>query len=412
MTSERDCYVWIWLPGATEPVVAGRLIPGAGTTDFVYGRSYLERPDAIPLFDELPLHPGRIRPIGNLTVAGCIRDAGPDAWGQRVIAHRLLNVRGRGIDVDALSLITYLLESGSDRVGALDFQVSPHTYVHRDSGGTLDELVNAAAMFLADEDLSPDMEHALGAGSTIGGARPKVALDHDGHKLIAKFSVPSDPYPVVKAEGVAMELARRVGVAVARAEVVTAAGRDVLLVERFDRDPDGQRLPMVSAMTVLGVDEWGAIHSGYWEIADAIRGRFTDPDATLRELFSRIVFNICVGNTDDHARNHAAFWDGEMLTLTPAYDICPQLRAGQEANQALEIRPGWKLSQLAGCIDAAAIYHLSRDAARDIIERQLDVITTEWADTADAARLTSTERDALWSRQVLNPFALYGWPPA
>jgi serine/threonine-protein kinase HipA len=415
MTSERprEAYVWVWLPGATEPVVAGRLEQSAETIDFNYGRSYLAGSSSIPLFaPELPLEPGRIRPRGNLAVAGCIRDAGPDAWGQRIILYRLTGSAGQNADVDQLSLLTYLLEGGSDRIGGLDFQTRPDVYEHRASGGTLEEMVTATAQFLAGDEVSPDVSRALQAGSSIGGARPKVLLDDGARKLIAKLSQDSDPYPVVKAEGVAMALAARVGLNVAGTEVIRCLGRDVLLVERFDRTPTpGERHLVVSSMTILGVDEWGAVHSGYWELADAIRARFTNVDEALRELFSRITFNICVGNTDDHARNNAAFWDGDMLTLTPAYDICPQLRSGQEAQQALAIRPdGWRYSQLAGCLDAANVYHLTRTEAWEIIDHQISTITSSWNDAADLARLTVAERDAMWNTQILNPYAYYDWP--
>src|SRR3546814_10321073 len=88
---------------------------------------------------------------------------------------------------------------------------------------------------------------------------------------------------------------------------------------------------------MLGLDEMMARYASYQDLAEIVRHRFTDPSATLRELFARIVFNILCGNTDDHARNHAAFWDGATLTLTPAYDICPPGRTGQEATQAMLI---------------------------------------------------------------------------
>jgi len=95
------------------------------------------------------------------------------------------------------------------------------------------------------------------------------------------------------------------------------------------------------------------------------------------------------------------------LTLTPAYDICPQNRSGGETAQAMEIdRSGFRMSQLAGCINAAGIYLLDTKEAREIVDRQLDVIHSEWDDAADAARLTQAERHALWGRQILNPYAL------
>jgi len=142
--------VWVWLPGADEPVAAGRLEAIGEIVYFTYGRSYLDRPGAIPLYlQELPLRQGRIRPPAGLTIAGCIRDAGPDAWGQRVILQRDRGHVTADSDTGDLSLLSYLLESGSDRVGALDFQTSASAYEVRTSEGTLDEMVRAAELLEA-----------------------------------------------------------------------------------------------------------------------------------------------------------------------------------------------------------------------------------------------------------------------
>src|SRR5665811_2631912 len=149
-------------------------------------------------------------------------------------------------------------------------------------------------------------------------------------------------------------------------------GRDVLLIERFDRTPGaGTRRLMVSALTVLGLTETTGRYASYPELADELRkwapaGAVYD---TLRELFSRVVFNVCVGNIDDHARNHAMFWDGEHLELTPAYDLSPQPRSGGQAAQAMAISltPS-RESRLSVCLDAAHEYGIGRDEARDIVE--------------------------------------------
>ena len=77
-----SAYVWVWLPGAAEPVVAGRVDEVAGTSSFTYGRSYLTRGDAVPLYlPELPLRPGRIVPLRGLSMPNCLRDAGPTRGG-------------------------------------------------------------------------------------------------------------------------------------------------------------------------------------------------------------------------------------------------------------------------------------------------------------------------------------------
>ncbi len=415
MTSSApaEVFVWIWLPGTAQPVIAGRLAPVGDLIAFNYGRSYLERDDAIPIYlPELPLEPGPIAPPDELRMAGCIDDAGPDAWGQRVIMQHILGAGSADSDPADLHPLTYLLGSGSDRIGALDFQESAETYVSRDDANApLEELMQAADRVDQRQPLSPALDRALLHGSSIGGARPKALLSDGKRKLIAKFSSTTDRFPVVKGEFVAMELARRAGLDVARVELIETMGRDVLLVERFDRDvTTGTRRAVVSALTMLSLDEMMARYASYADLAEIVRYRFVNAPATLRELFARITFNILVGNTDDHARNHSAFWDGEGLSLTPAYDICPQGRAGGEASQAMMIGPdGFRMSQLIGCVRAASIYLLDEVEAREIIDRQIAIITSEWDDVCEAGRLTEVDRDYFWRRQFLNPYALQGY---
>jgi len=135
-----------------------------------------------------------------------------------------------------------------------------------------------------------------------------------------------------------MRLAKIAGLTVAPVSLTKASNKDVLLIERFDRLKQSdrwQRKIMLSALTLLGLDEMMARYASYEDFAQIIRYGATDAQATLKEIFSRMVFNILCGNTDDHARNHAVFWDGNMLALTPAYYICPQGRNGREASQAM-----------------------------------------------------------------------------
>ncbi|HEY5709268.1 MAG TPA: HipA domain-containing protein [Solirubrobacterales bacterium] len=413
MTSEpKEAFVWAWLPGAEDPVVAGRLNLVGNLVAFTYGRSYLERKKRIALYlPELPLRRGQIMPLVG-TIAGCIADAGPDAWGQRVILnHRI----GRDAeDTGDLSQLTYLLESGSDRIGALDFQASATEYTPRSRGeAQLSELASLAESAQKVEEgvpLSPALDEALLHGSSIGGARPKVLLGDGERRLIAKFSSTTDTFPIVKAEFVAMELARRTGIETAPVELTEALGKQVLLVERFDRPASGARRALISALTILGLDEWGGRYASYEALADEIRGRFTEPGATLRELFSRLTFNVLSGNTDDHARNHSAFWDGTELMLTPAYDICPLPRTGGEASQAMAIgRDGYRLSQVVACIARASTYLLTEEEAREIVDSQIETIEQEWDDVCELARLSEVDRRRLWRSAFLNPYAIEGY---
>lgn len=216
---------------------------------------------------------------------------------------------------------------------------------------------------------------------------------------------------MVKAEFVAMKLAALVGLNVAPVSLTRSWAKDVLLIERFDRIPvedQWRRKHMISALTLFELDDMTARYASYEKLAEIIRHRFKDPKATLRELFSRLVFNILCGNTDDHARNHAAFWNGQWLTLTPAYDICPQPRSGNEATQAMLIHGGNRMSQISSCLDAAPAFHLTREKAGEIAAHQKAAIQDNWNAVCDEARLTEIDRAMLWGRQLLNPFSIIG----
>ncbi len=432
MTSERRLpgvaprrapavYVWAWLPGATVPVVAGGLAPtgrelyGESVLAFRYARSYLERADSISLYaPELPLTDDTYDPAGQVgrdpvALASCLRDAAPDAWGRRVINLQT----GREHESDE---VTYLLRSGSNRTGAVDFQVLPHPYVARNDAATLDELLQLTDLVEAGHTIPAALAAAAQHGTSIGGARPKAMLTKGPRQLIAKFSTTTDSRPVVQAEAVAVHLARLAGLTVPGTELITVRGRHILLIDRFDRVPagaahgaDSVRRPVVSLLTVLGLAEMNARHASYADLAAAIRsGPWADPRADLTEMFSRLVFNICIGNNDDHLRNHAAFWDGAELRLTPAYDLAPQIRSTDPSSQAIAItRAGDRASQLRLARAVAAEFHLSAADADDIIDRVRGAIVTYWQEACDLARLTVAERAGLWGREFLNPYIDY-----
>lgn len=413
--TDKEAFVWVWLPDATEPVVAGKLeADDQGNVEFNYGKSYLERidasPPAISIYEpELPLKKGVLPLLDGLSMPGCIRDSAPDAWGRRVIINKKLGRKGEDTDTDALGELTYLLESGSDRIGALDFQRSPSEYVPRSANNVpLEELLQSAARVEQGVPLTPELDQALFHGSSIGGARPKALIEESGTKYVAKFSSSTDLYSVVKAEYIAMRLAALAGINVAPVKLVQAAQKDILLIERFDREKTAKgwtRRAMVSALTIFGLDDMMARYASYETFAEIIRHRFDNPKETLEELFSRIVFNILCGNTDDHARNHAAFWNGKTLQLTPAYDICPQGRTGNEASQAMLISGDNRLSKLKSCLHAAPHFQRSESEAKAIFQKQREAIEANWDKICDEANLSAVDRKLFWKRQFLNAFA-------
>jgi serine/threonine-protein kinase HipA len=401
MTSEpTSAFVWVWLPHASEPVVCGRIDDDGGRMSFTYARSYRERTEAVAVYEpELPLIEGVQFAASGLRLPLCLDDALPDSWGRRLVNHRL------GSPTGDFSEMTYLLESGSDRIGALDFQASATDYQARFTDHpNLDDLAMAAERIQTGEPLDATLEAALLHGTSIGGARPKALLTDADRHLIAKFSSSADSYPVVQGEFVAMELARRAGLDAAAVEITRATGRYALLVERFDRDATGRRR-MVSALTMLGLSPFPeGRYATYVDFAHKIRELCEYPDATLQELFARIAFNILCGNTDDHGRNHSCLIGPTGLELSPAYDICPQARNGREAFQAMAFTAdGSRAARLRDLVGSSEIYHLNVADAQELVDQQIAVIGDSWDEVCDTAELTAAQRAAFMHRQFLNP---------
>ncbi|MEZ5528674.1 MAG: type II toxin-antitoxin system HipA family toxin [Porticoccaceae bacterium] len=419
MTSKtKGAYVWIWLKDQSKPVVCGRLEAKDNRLTFNYGKSYLDRKDAVSIYEpELPLRAGKIDLLPRMDMPSCIRDGSPDAWGRRVIINQLTGKKSDDITLDELDELAYLLMSGSDRIGNLDFQESATVYSPRNpKTATLEELQQASDLVDAGKPLTKELDQALNHGSSIGGARPKAGIETEDKKFIAKFSASNDTYSVVKAEFIAMRLAQKAGLNVSHVELTAAHGKDVLLIERFDRynNDEGKwcRKAMVSSLTIFELPEHEARYASYETLAEKIRHLFKEPKATLHELFARMVFNILVGNTDDHARNHAAFWDGKQLILTPAYDICPQNRTGEEASQAMSIHEENKLSQLTNCLAACNDFQLSEEEAKVIVSKQVETIRNHYTAICQEANLSEVDQRLFWRRQFLNPFCFYGLPDA
>lgn len=411
MTTSDELYVWTWLPGQTEPVLAGRVEQAGPLVTFVYGLRYRARPDAISLFaPELPLRPGIQEPMDGLNIAGVLRDGSPDRWGRGVIERR------RGAAPNSLNEIDYMLSSSSNRFGALDFQVGREDYVPRDESATLDELHRAAIILDEGGELSAGLDAAMMHGTSLGGARPKATLtDGDGSEWIAKFSSSDDRvFSVVNAEGAMLELARRAGMNVPESKVISSLGKEVLLVKRFDRDGAGGRHHVVSGLTMAQTDEMYARYVSYPQILDVLRVYANDATRPGPELFRRIAMNIAISNNDDHARNHAAFWDGSHLELTPAYDLAPGQRSGDTFEQAMPYGRGdrgTKVSNFAALVRESETYGLNATEGRDIIDHLVSSIRDNWDAAAEVARLSPADKQKLYEKQVLPRAAFFDYEP-
>lgn len=405
MTSE--VFVWVYLPGHTEPVVCGRLFAREdGAYSFVYGRTYRDRQESIPLApDTMPLgrNPFTARRAGALPSP--ISDAGPDAWGRYVTEYRC-----GGAHLDELDL---LLSGDNDRIGALAFSNSATEYrVVEPPPVTLAEMEAAARGVQEGKHLSPELVDALLHGTSIGGARPKATLMVDGRHWVAKFSSTTDQYRVVRWEAATLTLARAAGIKVPRHRLERVNARDVLLVERFDRENSGRgvnRRLMLSALTLLDLDDTEGTLASYPDLSEVLLRHARDARGERADLFRRMAFNILVGNEDDHAKNHACFWNGSGLQLTPAYDLVPQRRAGMEGRQAMivgELGRGGRASTLANALSSAARFGLDRDEAVAISKDVLRVVQEQWEQCFADAHVPQNEIDALRGTSVLSPIAV------
>lgn len=390
ITSKADVvlFVWVWLPNAKQPVVAGRLQVSAKGYEFIYGRGYLARNDAFSLDPhDLPLKATHFGPQSSLFNA--LRDAAPDAWGRRVLLYRTQKT--------TLTELDYLLHGGDPRIGALHFQTTAETYCPpKTSHATLEELYQAAEAVETGQWTQTAWIDALQHGTSIGGARPKALFS----EWIAKFSMRTDTFPVVRQEALGMTLARYAGLDVAEHHLRRVLGRDMLLVRRFDYP---HHRHMISGLTVSQLDEMEARYASYPDLAAFLWKYANNSHAACEALYRRMVLNVLIGNTDDHARNHAFFWDGAHATLTPAYDVSVFSRVGQTASQAMIIGKQGSYAARSNLLSACDAFGLDLHQANHIIDELVVCIHTHWKDACDLAELTQIERDQLLGRAVLSP---------
>jgi len=273
---------------------------------------------------------------------------------------------------------------------------------------TLAQLLAATEALERNQPIPADLVNALDHGTSIGGARPKATLRDGQRSLIAKFSSTTDRWAIVRAEWASLRLARRCGILTPETTVETVAGKDVLLVERFDRDysPAGiTRSQLLSALTLLDLDETEARLASYPTLAEILRRLARDGMSDARQLFRRMAFNVLIGNTDDHAKNHAAFWDGRWLRLTPAYDLVPTMRAGQEANQAMVVGMLGRTSTLENVLSQCGRFGLLHSEASAILDEVDATIAQYWIEEFIACGVPEAQITQLDGRAVMSPVA-------
>lgn len=406
MTSKKspdECFVYITLPGATEPVTAARFELAADNNGtpigrLVYGKSYLERPDAVEIDPvELKLVERAYETTALKGIFGALRDAGPDYWGRRVIE--------RHVGKAPLGELDYLLHSPDDRAGALGFGLNQKPPApKRQFNKTLDleKLQAIADAIVNDEELPADTDKAqaeelLLAGTSMGGARPKAVIEDGDGLWIAKFNRPDDKWNNARTEQAMLVLARSCGLTTAESKVIVIGKRDVLLVKRFDREKTKSgylRARMVSALTLLRAedthqsrDKWS-----YILLAEELRRVSSDPKRDASELFRRMCFNALISNTDDHPRNHALVAKERDWKLSPAYDLTPMPSVSLEHRDlALICGDAGRYANAGNLLSQSARFHLAADEAKEIISTMRERVKSKWYETARGEGLSEKD---------------------
>ena len=331
--SDRELLVYVDLAGAAHFVgrLWARRARNRESATFEYDADWLASPARFALEPAMMLGGGPQHTAQGRALFGAFGDSAPDRWGRNLIQRdERRRAQSEGRAPRSLGEVDFLLGVGDiARQGALRFKATPDGPFLASGDGTnvpplirLGELLNAAMRVSANDEDDGDLRLIFAPGSSLGGARAKASvLDLQGQLSIAKFPQADDPYPVMRWEAVALDLARRAGIEVPTWRLEQVADRTALLLRRFDRAGD-IRTPFLSAMSLLSAAD-NEDHS-YLEIIDALRQFGSQPQRDCAQLWRRIVFNILISNTDDHLRNHGFLFDGAGgWRLSPAYDMNP-----------------------------------------------------------------------------------------
>lgn len=338
---------------------------------------------------------------------GLFLDSSPDRWG-RILMRRREAALARNEERDQKNLFEsdYLLGVfDGQRMGGLQFKLEEDGPFLNDnqtmaappwtSIRTLEEI----SLRLEEDDVVDDPDYLtwlnmlVAPGSSIGGARPKAGvLDEQAQLWIAKFPSRSDEGDIGAWEMVTHKLALMAGIEMAPAKALKfSSNYHTFLTKRFDRNASNQRIHFASAMTMLGHNDGQDFHDGlsYLEIAEFLMQHGARTNDDLHQLWRRIIFNICVRNTDDHLRNHGFLLTPEGWILSPAYDINPvetgtglKLNISEDDN-ALDL-------ELAKSV--ANYFRLTNKEADTIIE-EVVAATSQWEKFAKEYGISRLEQE-------------------
>ena len=411
----RTLFIYADFDWLEKPLLVGELgyelLRGSDSYTYKYDNSWLRQYGSLFLSADINNYPGWQYTQPERDIFGCFSDALPDRWGRLLLNRReqiLATEEHR--PVCKLSSFDYLI--GIDdfsRMGGFRFKASqdgefinceeslripPLTDIHT--------LVSASMEIEKSEELNrlPEkkwLQQLVHPGTSLGGARPKaVVVNDEGRLCMAKFPSRNDDYDVGLWEHHSHLLAKEAGVIAAETGVVDTGGQyHTLFSKRFDRTADGRRKHFASAMTLLGLTDGcdAKTGNGYLDIVDFILQNCCDVEANLRQLYRRVAFNIAIGNSDDHFRNHGFLLTPKGWTLSPAYDMNPTLND----YQALMINSTTNQADLNILLDSSDEYMIGRKEAETIIEEVKSGVR-QWKYIAN--RLGITKREMAVYEQV------------
>lgn len=385
-----------------QELVAGTLWVhrrGGQSATFRYADGYLREPRAYELDPVLALRSGVFQTPGGKGMFNAFSDSSPDRWGQNLM-RREERERAKTANVTPHTLhgADFLLGVRDDiRQGALRFRKpDSRDYFSSHTNAVpkvieLSRLLQAVDRYDAGTPQDRDLKDLIDAGGSLGGARPKAAvITHGGNLAIAKFPRKgSDDWDVIGWEKLVLNLAGHAGVHVAPSELIRVNGRNVLLVDRFERN-QGRRIGFTSALTMLEASDGD--QRSYVEIAEIIERKSNTVRSDLDQLYRRIVFSILTGNTDDHLRNHGFIRRGRAWALSPAYDINPNPDSPGRLSTNIDLDNADATIDLA--LSVAEFFRLTQSQARSII-LEIETATHNWRQDAQMLGLPPGEVDRM-----------------
>ena len=401
----RQCYVYIVLPEATCFTTAGRFEikqdqNGVPYGRFVYCRNYLDNPEATPIdgvqLDKLNDTVYRTTMFDG--VFSSLRDASPQRWGRRVIKHTA--------PAEPHGEIDYMLLSPDDRLGALGFGLIPEPPPPMRKFHKIRDLKRLAAlaetMIVKEESLTESnperIRDMMPFRTSMGGDRPKVVVE-DGEGLwLAKLRRGVDRINQARVEHAMLELAKICGICSARSRVETVAGRDVLLVERFDREKTDSgylRYRTISGFTALRTDSRREERKGwsYALLAEELRRICARPIDDSKELFRRMVFNALTSNKAGSPGNHAIIANHAGWKLSPAYDQMPMKQHDDPERRLLAMDCGihGRQANAQNLLSECRRFLLSEDEAAATIDAMENLVSNNWYGIARKAGVTEAD---------------------